>query len=99
RAWGEREVVGDSSCASLDEPLTLVVALLVDAPARAAEPAPSEVTPPPAERPAPPKAADDEPPAEDTGPIETAPSLEHVTAPGHVVLLALGLLSMGVLPS
>ena len=99
RAWGEREVVGDSSCASLDEPLTLVVALLVDAPTPAAEPAPIEITPPPAERSTPRKPAEDEPQAEDTGPIETAPSLEHVKAPGHVVLLALGLLSMGVLPS
>jgi len=99
RAWGEREVVGDSSCTSLDEPLTLVVALLVDAPTTAAEPATNEVTPPPAERSAPPKPAGDEPQAEDTGPIETAPSLEHLTAPGHVVVLAIGLLSLGVLPS
>ena len=100
RAWGEREVVGDSSCASLDEPLTLVVALLVDTPAPAPEPepAPNQVTPPP-ERSAPRTPAEDEPQAEDTGPIETAPSLEHVKAPGHVVLLAFGLLSMGILPS
>ena len=99
RAWGEREVVGDSNCASLDEPLTLVVALLVDAPAPATEPAPTEVTPPPAEPPAPHTSDQAEPPVEDLGPIETAPSLERVKAPGHVVLLALGLLSMGVLPS
>jgi hypothetical protein len=99
RAWGERDVVGDSSCASLDEPLTLVVALLVDSPARAAEPEPSEITPPPAERPSPGTPAENEPQIDDTGPIETAPSLEHTKAPGHVVLLALGLLSMGVLPS
>jgi len=99
RAWGEREVVGDSSCASLDEPLTLVVALLVDAPAPATEPEPTEATPPPAEPPALPTPAQKEPPVEAWGPIETAPSLEHVKAPRHVVLLALGLLSMGVLPS
>ena len=99
RAWGEREVVGDSSCASLDEPLTLVVALLVDAPAPAAEPARNEVTSAPPKRSAPRTPIEDEPQAEDTGPIETAPSLEHLKAPGHVVLLALGLLSMGVLPS
>ncbi|MEO8900015.1 MAG: hypothetical protein ABI488_00465 [Polyangiaceae bacterium] len=99
RAWGEREVVGDASCASLDEPLTLVVALLVDRPAPGPDPAPDEVTPPPAGRSAARTPAEDEPQAEDPGPIETAPSLEHVKAPGHVVLLALGLLSMGALPS
>jgi hypothetical protein len=99
RAWGERDVVGDASCASLDEPLTLVVALLVDAPPSAAEPAPDGAARPPAEGSAPRKPAEDAPPPDDTGPIETAPSLEHMKAPGHVVLLAFGLLSMGVLPS
>src|ERR1041384_2221690 len=32
RTWGERVVTGDDSCSSLDEQLTLVVALMVDAP-------------------------------------------------------------------
>jgi hypothetical protein len=99
RAWGEREVEGGASCESLDEPLTLVVALLVDAPTPPpTDPAPSEVAAPPAERPTPRAPAAPEP--SDTGEIETAPGLEHATAsPGHVALLAFGWLSMGILPS
>lgn len=101
RAWGEREVEGGASCESLDEPLTLVVALLVDAPAEPpTQPAASELTPPPAERPTPRAPTASEPPPSDTGEIETAPSLEQATAPpGHVALLAFGWLSMGILPS
>jgi hypothetical protein len=98
RAWGEREVVGDASCASLDEPLTLVVALLVDAPAADAKPERHEVTPPP-KPPEPSEPAENPPPAPEMRPIETTPGLEHERAPGHVVLLALGLVSMGGLPS
>lgn len=97
KVWGERSVTGDSSCASLDEPLTLVVALMVDAPAAPAEEPPAEPTPPePAEtttEPAPPSAAG-------TGDIETAPSLARAeSAPGHAAFLAFGVASMGALPA
>ncbi|HEY6078594.1 MAG TPA: hypothetical protein VIW29_07315 [Polyangiaceae bacterium] len=92
-AYGEREVVGDASCASLDEPLTLVVALLVDAPAPAAEPPPAEIVVPAAEPPPP-------APSDETREIETAPGLEQARArPRHVVFLASGLVAMGILPS
>lgn len=100
RAWGEREVVGDSSCASLDEPLTLVVALLVDAPAPPPEAQSPESPEPPAERSDEPPPRPPAPQPEPAGEIETAPSLEQATqAPGHAVFLAFGLLAMGVLPS
>lgn len=101
RAWGERVVSGESDCASLDEPLTLVVALMVDAPASAPEPTPSAPLSPPA-RPERARSSPEGEPSElvDAGEIETAPSLEKaLTARGHLVFLAFGLLSMGVLPS
>lgn len=101
RAWGEREVEGDSSCASLDEPLTLVVALLVDAPTSQPEPTTSEVAAVPA-APSPSRAPDETETTErEPGDIETAPSLQQAQAtPGHAVFLASGLVSMGgVLPS
>lgn len=99
KVWGERSVTGDSSCASLDEPLTLVVALMVDAP-----------TPPPEEPPAEPAAPEPaepvsspavEPPAPgETGEIETAPSLARAeSAPGHAAFLGFGVASMGALPA
>lgn len=101
RAWGERVVNGEGDCASLDEPLTLVVALMVDAPASAPEATPSAPPEPPAEPESERSSPENEPPASvDEHQIETAPSLEKaVTAPGHMVFLAFGLLSMGVLPS
>lgn len=95
-AAGERTVTGDAGCASLDEPLTLVVALLVDAPAppsAAVEPEP-QPTPNPAPSPPAPPAVDE--PDE----IPTAPSLERASvSPGHAAFLAIGSLAMGGLPS
>lgn len=97
RVWGHRTVSGDASCASLDEPLTLVVALMVDSPARpelASEPTPSNAPAPPAPVPRSPEPARDQPEE-----IETAPSLEHATTPGHAALLGFGLASLGALPT
>lgn len=101
RTWGEREVEGDASCASLDEPLTLVVALLVDAPTSNSEPTPSEVIAPPPEPTQSRSSNENETQDREPTEIETAPSLERAqAAPGHVVFLASGLVSMGgVLPS
>lgn len=99
KVWGERTVTGDSSCASLDEPLTLVVALMVDAPTPppdepAAEPAATEPAGAAAGQPS-------EPPARvETGEIETAPSLAQAEiAPGHAAFLGFGVASMGALPA
>ena len=47
QSWGERVVTGDTSCESLDEPLTLVVALMVDRPTSETPDATSTVTTPP----------------------------------------------------
>jgi hypothetical protein len=92
-ATGERTVSGDSSCASLDEPLTLVVALLLD---RAVAPRPAE----PLEAEPPPAPPPHEPPPEPSGEIQTAPSLERATTRrGHFALLGLGFVSMGAMPS
>jgi hypothetical protein len=94
QSWGERVVAGEASCESLDEPLTLVVALMVDRPtSQTAEPAPPPVAPPP--RP-PPPAFDDQPPAA----ISTTPSLDRAPpAPGHVALLVSALGTMGATPA
>jgi hypothetical protein len=95
RAWGERSVSGDESCASLDEQLTLVVALMVDAPNTPApdEPSPASLSPP---APAPP--SDVSEPSADAE-IVTAPSLQRpVATPGHVVVLGFGLASLGATP-
>jgi hypothetical protein len=95
KVWGERTVTGDSSCASLDEPLTLVVALMVDAPTPLAEkPAAAEPAGTATAQPA-------EPPAQvETGAIETAPSLAQAEiAPGHAAFLGFGVASMGALPA
>ncbi|HEX2876432.1 MAG TPA: hypothetical protein VHP33_34500 [Polyangiaceae bacterium] len=98
KVWGERRVTGDASCASLDEPLTLVVALMVDAPAPAAEEPPAE---PPAEPKPPASERATEPPSQSgSGEIETAPSLAHAeSAPGHAAFLAFGVATMGALPA
>jgi hypothetical protein len=94
KVWGERTVSGDDTCASLDEQLTLVVALLVDAPAPPEEQPPAEPAPEPSAPPPPP------PPAvSETGEIQTAPSLERLSSsPSHAAFLALGAVSMGSLP-
>jgi hypothetical protein len=98
KVWGERLVGGDETCSSLDEPLTLVVALMVDSPQ--APPTEPESQPSPAPKPAsepPPPSI----PAEDDQPeeIQTAPNLERaLTSPGHAAFLGLGLVSMGALP-
>jgi hypothetical protein len=87
KTWGERSVSGDESCASLDEQLTLVVALLVDTP-NAATPAvePEPLPPPP-------------PPVSETSEIVTAPSLQQpASTPGHLVVLGFGAVSAGATP-
>lgn len=101
--WGERTVSGDESCASLDEQLTLVVALMVDHPSGGSEPTGPE---PPQEEPAPRSPLARQPPVEPvendseaTGEILTAPSLERASvAPAHAAFLGVGLVSMGALP-
>ncbi len=92
KSWGERTVSGGPDCASLDEPLTLVVALMVDEPA-ASRPSPAPSMPEHAPPPTPPTP---EPPR---GAIETAPSLEReLQAPAHAVVLGWGSAWLGVLP-
>jgi hypothetical protein len=98
KLWGERAVSGDGDCASLDEPLTLVVALMVDAPVRppGEEPPPPEPEPPPSRAPL----ATPAQTQEASGEIETAPSLALLDAPRpHAAFLALGAVSMGASPS
>jgi hypothetical protein len=89
KAWGERSVSGDESCASLDEPLTLVVALLVDAPEPTTAVEPERAPPPP-------------PPPELVTPsseIVTAPSFEEsAQSPGHWVVLGFGAATLGATP-
>lgn len=105
--WGERTVSGGESCDSLDEQLTLVVALMVDHPSERTRPpasdkppeAPSPSSPPES---APPDESDDSDAdaAAATAEIPTAPSLEHATATRpHATLLGVGLVSMGALPA
>lgn len=100
KVWGERTVTGDSSCASLDEPLTLVVALLVDAPLPVPEaPPPEALAPEPVRRTAP--EPEHAPASDETSEIQTAPSLarlESAPRPAHAAFLVLGAASMGVLP-
>jgi len=98
QSWGERVVTGDTSCESLDEPLTLVVALLVDRPAldtpEAA--ASTDPIPPPAPPPATTAVVEDQPPAA----ISTTPSLDRAqAAPGHTALLVSTLGAMGATPA
>lgn len=93
QSWGERVVAGEASCESLDEPLTLVVALMVDRPtSQTAEAAPAPIAPSP-----PPPAVEDQPaPAA----ISTTPSLDRPPpAPGHVALLVSALGTMGATPA
>jgi len=95
RAWGARRVVGDEDCASLDEQLTLVVALMVDTP-NAGEPAAPEPAASEPPEPAPPSPLPaSEPPSE----IITAPSLQRpAPSPGHFVMLGFGAASFGATP-
>jgi len=95
KVWGERSVSGEATCESLDEPITLVVALMVDtveAPVTAeTEPEPA-VAPPPRRAPLPP-----EPPQE--GEISTAPSLEQgAPSASHWAFFGFGSASMGAEP-
>lgn len=99
KVWGERTVTGDASCASLDEPLTLVVALMVDAPTPPTEeppgasPAPEPAEPASEQRPEPPDQSG-------AGEIETAPSLaQGESTPSHAAFLAFGVATMGALPA
>lgn len=105
--WGERTVSGDESCDSLDEQLTLVVALMVDHPSERTQ---APVADEPREAPSPSAPPRRPPPAESevsgadatgaTAEIPTAPSLERVTAARpHAALLGVGLVSMGALPA
>lgn len=90
RTWGERSVSGDENCASLDEQLTLVVALMVDAPEPVVAESPLPAPPPP---PAP------DPNDDASGEIETAPSLERpAPSPPHGALLGFGAASLGITP-
>jgi hypothetical protein len=92
RTWGERRVTGEDSCDSLDEQLTLVIALMVDAraPIAAREPEPPALLPPPPPPPEEPRA-----PSE----ILTVPSLERpAPSPPHAVLLGFGAVALGVMP-
>lgn len=99
RAWGERSVTG-KDCESLDEPLTLVVALMIDAGSTAAEPGASEPKNAEPTRPTSPS----RPPAPvvaptNEGPIETVPSLQRASyEPGHWAVYASAITTMGLLP-
>lgn len=95
RSSGERRVDGDESCASLDEQLVLVVALLVDTPDTAAPSADPEPTPAP-EPPLPPATPE---PAAQSAEIVTVPSLERAaSSPAHFVLLGFGAVNAGATP-
>ena len=96
KVWGERSVSGESDCESLDEPLTLVVALMVDTAdaAGTAETEPETVVSP--SPPSPPPAPE---PAYD-GEIITAPSLEQgPPRASHWALLGFGVANMGAEPA
>lgn len=96
KVWGERSVSAEAGCESLDEPLTLVVALMVDtvdAPVTA-EAEPEPVAPPPTPSSPPPAP---EPAAE--GEIITAPSLEQGPATAsHWAFFGFGIANMGAEP-
>ena len=100
RQWGERSVTA-ANCEDLDEPLTLVVALMVDASSTSTS-APNPASQPPVTEPEPPPAPPELPVttlSSSSEPIETAPSLQRQTAqPGHWAVFASALASMGLLP-
>ena len=93
--WGERSVSGETDCESLDEPLTLVVALMVDtadASVAGTEPEPVASPSPPSPPPAPEPSHD--------GEIITAPSLEQgPPRASHWALLGFGVANMGAEPA
>jgi hypothetical protein len=97
KVWGERSVSGDASCDSLDEPLTLVVALMVDT---AEAPVTAEAEPEPAAPPAPPSVPPSAPEPAHEGAISTAPSLEK-GPPGasHWAFFGFGIANMGAEPT
>ena len=84
---GVRSVSGGDTCETLDEALTLVVALLIDAGSSEQTPQTQATAPP---EPSPPVAAPSTPAAVDNndyGPISTAPEPERVEPePGHLLL-------------
>jgi hypothetical protein len=97
KVWGERSVSGEAQCESLDEPLTLVIALMVDA---AEAPVTAKVEPEPAV-PQPPQGARPSPVPEPAheGEIITAPSLEQAPATAsHWAVLGFGIANMGAEP-
>jgi hypothetical protein len=98
RAWGERSVSG-KDCESLDDPLTLVVALMVDASSTAEQTSPKspEATEPAAS--AAPAVVRSQVVETSSEPIETAPSLQRVSAePGHWAVFGSAIATMGLLP-
>jgi hypothetical protein len=98
KRWGERSLSA-ASCDTLDEPLTLVVALMIDAGSTAAPSAsqPPATAPQPTPVPLAPSAAAVEPVS--TEPIETAPSLQRASRePGHWAVFASAEAGMGFLP-
>lgn len=92
---GERTVSGDAGCESLDEPLTLVVALMVDT---VDAPVTAETEPEPAS-PSPPRPSPAPEPAPD-GEIITAPSLEQgPPSASHWAFFGFGTANMGAEPA
>lgn len=78
KVWGVRSVSGGESCEQLDDPLTLVVALMLDAP-----PAPAEPDAPPTPDPVPPEPpGEPEPAAEPEVESSDAGSPERDLEPG-----------------
>jgi hypothetical protein len=94
KQWGQRSVSADD-CASLDDALALVVALLVDSP-----PAPTDSQSEPAPAPPPPSAQPSGPePAGADAEIQTAPGLaKALEPPGHWALFGFGGVALGLLP-
>ena len=96
KVWGERSVSGDADCESLDEPLTLVVALMVDT---VEAPVTAETEPEPVVSPSPPSPPPPLEPAHD-GEIITAPSLEQgPPSVSHWALFGFGTANMGAEPA
>lgn len=97
RAWGERSVSG-KDCESLDEPLTLVVALMVDS-SSTSEQGPADASQVEPAAPSAPRAVRPEVIPTSSEPIETAPSLQRATEePGHWAVFGSALATMGLLP-
>jgi hypothetical protein len=94
--WGERSVTGEAGCESLDEPLTLVVALMVDT---VNGPVTAETEPEPVDSPAPPRPPASPEPAQD-GEIITAPSFEQGRpSSSHGAVFGFGTANMGAEPA